>query len=85
MKTMGLKELKKHLSEVLREVEETGQIIVIRNRGRAVARLIPERVAEVRKHDPRATITDIDALAAELSAGVPADVSVEDMINDIRR
>ncbi len=32
MKTMGVRELKKHLTEALREVEETGQIIRVSDR-----------------------------------------------------
>lgn len=85
MKTMGVKELKKRLSEVLREVEDTGQVIGVSNRGRVVTRLVPMHAARASKHDPRATIADIDALAAAISDGVPADVSVDDAINDIRR
>lgn len=85
MKTIGVKELKEHLSEVLREVEETGQIVDVSNRGTIVARLIPARFGQNSKSDPRATIADLDTLTAELSAGVPAGVSVEDVVNDIRR
>lgn len=85
MKTIGAKELKEHLSEVLREVEETGQIVAVSNRGTIVARLIPARFGQSSKRDPRATIADFDILAAEISAGVPAGVSVEDIINNIRR
>ncbi|MDQ3930863.1 MAG: type II toxin-antitoxin system prevent-host-death family antitoxin [Chloroflexota bacterium] len=82
---MGVKELKEHLSEVLREVEETGEIVGVSKRGRIVARLVPARYGQRSKHDPRATIVDLDQLAAEISAGAPAGVSVEDVINDIRR
>ncbi len=85
MKTMGVKELKKHLSEVLREVEETGQVIGVSNRGRVVAQLVPIPAARISKHDPRATIANLDALAEEISAGLPPNISVEDAINDIRR
>jgi antitoxin (DNA-binding transcriptional repressor) of toxin-antitoxin stability system len=85
MKTMGVKELKVHLSEVLLEMEVTGQGISVSNRGRLVARLVPMRAAPDDKHDPRATIASLDELATLLSANVSADVSVEDVINDIRR
>ncbi len=46
MKTIGVKELKEHLSEVLREIEETGQIIGVSNRGRIVARLVPAQLGQ---------------------------------------
>jgi prevent-host-death family protein len=85
MITMGVKELKEHLSEVLHEMQTTGQIIGVSNRGRIVARLVPVRPAQDGKHNPRATIASLDELAAQISANVPADVSVEDVINDIRR
>ena len=85
MITMGVKELKEHLSEVLHEMQTTGQIIGVSNRGRIVARLVPVRSAQYDKHDPRVTIASLDELAAQISANVPANVSVEDVINDIRR
>lgn len=85
MKTIGVKELKKHLSEVLREAETTGEIIGVSNRGRIVARLVPTRTMRGSGHSPRATIADLDALAAKISANVPDGVSVEGVINDIRR
>ena len=85
MKTMGVRELKKHFSEILREVQEEGQVVDVTNRGQVVARLVPVRTPRSRTHDARATIASLDALAAEISAYVPAGTSVEDVINDIRR
>jgi prevent-host-death family protein len=85
MKTIGVKELKEHLSEVLREIEETGQIIGVSNRGRIVARLVPAQLGQRTKRDPRVAIAEIDALAAEISAGLTGTINVEDVISDIRR
>ena len=85
MKTIGVKELKKHLSEVLREVEENGQVISVSNRGRIVARLVPARSGKNGNHNPRDTVAAITALAEEISADLPATVSVDEIINDIRR
>ena len=85
MKTIGVKELKERLSEVLREIEETGQIIGVSNRGRVVARLVPAQLGQRAKRDPQAAIAEIDALAAEIGAGLTGTISVEDVINDIRR
>ena len=84
MKTMSVRELKRHFSAVLREVQQEGQVIDITNRGRVVARLVPVRMPHPRRRDVRATIARLDDLAAEISAQVPAGVSVEDVINDIR-
>ena len=85
MKTVGVKELKKHLSEVLHEVETQGQIIGVSNRGRVVARLVPSARELANTRDPRATIADIDALAAQISADTTSQLSVEDALNEIRR
>jgi prevent-host-death family protein len=85
VRTIGIKELKEHLSEVLREVEETGEVVDVSKRGRIVARLIPAHNGRRGKHDARATIADLDTLAAQISADVRVGVSVEATINDIRR
>ena len=85
MKTMGVRDLKRHFSEVLREVQQEGQVIDITNRGRVVARLVPVHTSRPRTRDARATIANLDALAADISAHVPAGVRIEDVINDIRR
>jgi prevent-host-death family protein len=85
VRTIGVKELKEHLSEVLREVEETGQIVGVSRRGRIVARLVPAGNGRPTSRDPRATIADIASLVAQLSRDLPATVNVEEVINDIRR
>ncbi|HKP54396.1 MAG TPA: type II toxin-antitoxin system prevent-host-death family antitoxin [Chloroflexia bacterium] len=88
MKTIGVKELREHLSKVLREIEETGQTISVSNRGRIVARLVPTYSAQLRqrtKRDPRVTIAEIDALAREISADLSGEVNVADIISDMRR
>ncbi len=85
MKTIGVRELKKHLSETLREIEETGQSIGVSNRGRIVARLVPTRLEQSSRDDVRATIASIEELIAEITPDLPDTVNVEEIINDIRR
>ncbi len=85
MKTMEADEVQEHFSEVLREIEETGQTIGVSNGGRVVAQLVPTRVPQQTKHDPRDTIAALEAFAAEISADLPDTVNVEEIINDIRR
>jgi prevent-host-death family protein len=41
MKTMETDELSANISEVLREVEEEGQVIEVTRQGHVVARLVP--------------------------------------------
>lgn len=85
MKTMESKEVQEHFSEILREIEETGQTISVSDRGRIVAQLVPARLDQNGKRDPQIAIAEIDALAAEISAGLSGPISVEEIINDIRR
>ncbi|MDQ6695369.1 MAG: hypothetical protein M3014_13290 [Chloroflexota bacterium] len=46
---------------------------------------MPVQFVRANKRDPRSTIADITALAAEISIDLPTIVSVEETINDIRR
>lgn len=85
MQTIGIREFKAHLSEVLREVEENGKIIDVTNRGEVVVRLVPMRRHKLSEQQVRAIISDLDAMADELAAHWPEGVSAQDAIDDIRR
>jgi prevent-host-death family protein len=43
MKSIGMRELKANLSEILREVGEDGQVVEVTRHGRVVARLVPPK------------------------------------------
>lgn len=64
MKSIGLRELKDHLSETIEEVER-GEVIEITKRGRIVARVVPVN-RDVSTQERRAIVEDLDSLAAEL-------------------
>ncbi len=64
MKSIGLRELKDHLSETIEEVER-GEVIEITKRGRIVARVVPVNRA-VNAQERRAIVEDLDSLAAEI-------------------
>src|SRR5262245_36854723 len=85
METIGIRELKARLSEVLREVEENGKVIDVTNRGEVVVRLVPMRRHRLSEEQVRAVLGDLDAMAAELAAHWPEGVSAQDAIDDIRR
>ena len=85
MKTMGVRELKEHLSEVLREVKEGGQIIEITHHGERVARLVPMGPRQTTDDERRAMIRQLDALAAQISAHWPEGVNAVDAVHDVRR
>jgi prevent-host-death family protein len=83
MKTIGIRELKKHLSEALRDVQ-AGEIIEVTNRGQIIARVVP---VKPQRHSPeavRAALTDLDSLAAEIALYWPEGVSAADAVNDAR-
>lgn len=84
MRTVGIRELKEHTSEILRDVQE-GQIIDITSEGSAVARLVPVQPPALSDGEVEAILDDLDSLAAEISARWPANVSAQDAIDDVRR
>ena len=49
MQEVGAFEAKNRLSELLRYVEDTGEEVRITNRGKAVARLVPEKTRKKKK------------------------------------
>ncbi len=85
MKSMGVRELKANISEVLREVDEGGEIIEVTRHGQVIARLVPARSAPHIDRDANGAWTDLKTLAAEISALWPEGVSAADAINDVRR
>lgn len=84
MRTIGIRELKAHTSEILHEVQQ-GQVIHITNRGATIARLMPVGQSALSDEDIEAILDDIDSLAAEISATWPNGVSAQDAIDDVRR
>lgn len=85
MKTMGVRELKANISEALREVDEEGVIIEVTRHGQVIARLVPARSATHVDRDANGAWTDLNTLAAEISALWPQGVTAADAINDVRR
>ncbi|MEP6775864.1 MAG: type II toxin-antitoxin system prevent-host-death family antitoxin [Chloroflexota bacterium] len=80
VKSIGLRELKDHLSETIEEVER-GQVIEITKRGRTVARVVPVN-RDVSLQLRRAIVEDLDSLAAEIGhhtrvSDVAATISID--------
>ena len=84
MRTLGIRELRDNISEVLREVEEEGEIIEVTNHGRVVARLVPVLRPQLAHSEIEEIIADIDRVAAELGSRWPKGVTVQDAIDDVR-
>ena len=83
MKSMGIRELKAHMSEVIREVQ-SGATIEVTNHGEAVALLVPVR-RTIDQGQVQAALASLDALAAEIGRKVTEPTDVAKMISDMRR
>ena len=85
MKTLEVDELTKRINEILRIVEE-GETIELTKGGEVIARLVPARRPQQSiEQNADAVWTDLDRLAAEISAHWPADVGAVDAVRDVRR
>ena len=86
MKTLGVDELTKRINEILHMVEEEGETIEVVRRGEVIAHLVPaRRPQQPIEQNADAVWTDLDRLAAEISAHWPAGVSAVDAVRDVRR
>ena len=90
MRTIGIRDLKTHLSEILRQVQEEGQVIEVTNHGEIVARVVPVRkrggLKANAKDKANSTVwTDLERLAAEIGAHLPERVDAVQAVRDVRR
>ena len=86
MKTLDVIELIRHIDEVLRMVEKECETFEITNHGEVIAHLLPVRMPQSSiKSAKRDVWTNLDRLAAEISAHWPADISAIDAVRDVRR
>jgi prevent-host-death family protein len=90
MRRVGVRELKAHTSEILRQVREQAEPIAITHRGQVVARLVPAHepalVEQPVDHEALRTFWESwDALAAKIGEGLPEDVSAVDVVKEGRR
>jgi prevent-host-death family protein len=83
VRTIGIRELKKHLSEALREVQ-AGETIEVTNRGQVIARVVPVKPRSYSQETVRAALADLDSLGAEIAAYWPKGVSASDAVKDAR-
>lgn len=85
MRTIGVRELKAHISEILRQVQEEGEVVEVTNHGEVVARVVPVRRPVPNSQDNAAIWTDLDRLAAEIGKRLPEKVDAVEAINEVRR
>jgi prevent-host-death family protein len=85
VREVGIRELKEHASEILREVREQQAEFVVTHRGRVVARLVPAGQPTLSWTDVEAYFAEWDEIAAEIAEHWPDGVAAEDVMRDIRR
>lgn len=83
MRSVGVRELKAHASEILRNVRERGETVELTLHGRAIALLVP--VEGARDEEWRSVWADMDRLAEEIAAHWPQGVSAADAVAEGRR
>ena len=84
METVGIRELKRKASELIRKVREDGAEVQITYHGKVVALLVPVAEADQTVQEAKAW-TDIDNLAAEIGARWPKGLSAYRAIEEDRR
>jgi prevent-host-death family protein len=84
LRTVGIRELKANISDILRQVEEKGEIVEVTRHGNVVARLVPAR-SRLSDAEIRASLASLDALAAEISKHIKGPTNVAEMLSDMRR
>ncbi len=85
MRSIGVRELKAHASEILREVQEQRAEYLITHRGRAVARLVPAEPPAASQAEIEAWLAEWEEIAAEIGRLAPERVTTEEVIRDMRR
>jgi prevent-host-death family protein len=84
MRSVGVRELKARTSQVLRELQASGEEIEVTHHGRVVARLIPVGRAPARRRTAAAWST-LDQVAREIGARWPKGRSASTAVREGRR
>jgi prevent-host-death family protein len=85
MESVGVRELRDRVSELLRRVRDEGEVIEVTYHGEVVARLVPARPAAVDLDEMAALWTSLDQLAAEIGASWPEGASAREAVAADRR
>ncbi len=84
-RSIGIRELKEHATEIVRQVREKGVVVQITYRGQVVAQLLPVRPPRQSAKEVAAVWTNLDQLAAEIGASWPSGVSAAEAVREGRR
>ena len=81
MAEIGIRELKNHASQIVRDVREEQAEYVITYHGRPVARIVPIPVEE----DAQRALEELERLSQEVSAQWKSDKSATELLSETRR
>ncbi len=84
MIAVGVRELKKHASELVRRVREEKDAIIITYHGKLVAKMIPMETREP-EGEPEHGWATLEQLAEEIGKGWPVGVSAAEAVAEGRR
>lgn len=85
MRTIGSRQLKAHLGEVLRQVRERGEEYAVTHRGKTIARIVPEELPnKMVEFDWDAYWAGVDEIGAELAKKWPKGVTAAQAISEDR-
>ncbi len=79
MKTIGLHELEGRITEIMREVQESGETVKVTDEGKAIALLMP-----VYQDNEQDSWTDLDPFVDEISRYLPERVDAVEAVREIR-
>ena len=85
MRVIGVRELKANISDILRQVEEEGEVVEVTRHGHVIARLMPVEQLQSDQRDSNGTWTQLNELIREISTKWPEGVTAQNAINDVRR
>lgn len=85
MRTIGIRELKEHASQILRRVRENKEEFQVTYHGQVVARLIPIAPSKATPEELGAMWTELDQLATEIGAHWPKGVTATEAVSEGRR
>lgn len=85
MSGIGVRELKIHASEIVRQVREEGVRYVITHRGRPVAAIIPVNEVQPAPESGVSAWDELVSLGEQLSRNWQSDQSSAEILSDMRR
>ncbi|UCG23377.1 MAG: type II toxin-antitoxin system prevent-host-death family antitoxin [Chloroflexota bacterium] len=85
MLSLGVREFREQLSQVLQRVREEGEVVEITYHGRAIARLVPAAPAAPSAEEVEAILSDLDSLAAEIGRQWQGETSALEAVHEVRR